>query len=264
MSSVLTFDVMAVMSAGRSLLFTSVAAAALLAGCGTAADRMVGGLDGGGGAAPSDAMPQNSLDSGATDDASAAGDSGEVRDASAEGSRDGSADAADAPLDGARDAASDVAILDSGDDGAPLDGGACTALPNTAPIISAMNVATARPAGTGGTVVDGVYFKTKHSKYTGIGGAAGPAGFTVRETLSVANAASGAASLQSIQSFVAMPDVTERLTLQPLGGGTIALTFICPDYGRISPDPEYSVRVGATTELDISVGLDTIETFTKQ
>jgi hypothetical protein len=177
------------------------------------------------------------------------------------GSHDAPADEAfdAAPADGVArpDAASSEAAPD-------VDSGLCNNVANTAPSVAQMDVASARPAGTGGTILDGTYFKTGDAVYTGPGGASGSTGLGYRETLVVENASSGTALLSSV--FVdsqTQAVTTERLTLTPRGAGSATLVFVCPAYGP--QDVEYSVRVaGGVVELDISIGTDRIETFTRQ
>ncbi len=261
-----------------------------------------GTLDGGSDATlPDGTVPEASDDAGAGNDGSlsdaadggdaakadaadAAGDASKA-DASDGASSDAGSDAASgdaasgdaapgdaAPGDAASDAAgdagsssdagADAVALDSGDDGAPFDGGSCTTLPNTATVILQLDVATDRPVAVGGTIVDGLYFKNRDTIYTGPGGATGATGNVLKETLSVANAASGLATLNSIQTRPGEADITERLTFQPISGGTGTLTFLCPSNGPITT--QYSVRVGVTTELDIYIDPDRIETFQLQ
>jgi hypothetical protein len=181
---------------------------------------------------------------------------------------DGALPGTDAAMDAAGDAgptdggADTGAPSDAADDGAPLDGGECTNITNVGALISQMDVATNRPAGSGGTLVDGTYTKSADTIYTGPGGATGMTGYQTRETLVVSNSASGTSSLLSVQDPVGSSTITERLTFQPTGGGMGILDFVCPSYGPSTVG--YSVRNGATVQLDIFIGNDRIETFTKQ
>lgn len=59
-------------------------------------------------------------------------------------------------------------------------------LTNAAPEIDEMNVAAVKPTPAGGTYMDGTYFLTARSEYTGVGGQSGPRGHKRKETLRVA------------------------------------------------------------------------------
>jgi hypothetical protein len=66
-----------------------------------------------------------------------------------------------------------------------LDGTACpTTIPNGAPVVTQVFVGEPEPLPIGGSIVQGTYFLTAANVYTGVGGNAGPTGFTFQETLS--------------------------------------------------------------------------------
>lgn len=63
---------------------------------------------------------------------------------------------------------------------------ACNALANGAPLVTPAFVASALPAGSGGSIVDGTYFLTANRVYTGPGGTVGPmTGADVRTTYAI-------------------------------------------------------------------------------
>lgn len=119
--------------------------------------------DAGTDASPSDA----GTDSAIPDDGSTGTDA--AADASA---TDAGADAA--PVDAgddsaAQDAGGDSAVADASSDG-PLS---CVAFSPTAPLVELVNVATAMPSFTGGTITPGIYHLLQAITYTGPGGATG-------------------------------------------------------------------------------------------
>ena len=65
----------------------------------------------------------------------------------------------------------------------PGPGGECNSLTNAAPVVDNMFVAADMPAATGGEVVDGTYWKTAVTHYTGSGGKSGPTGTREQTTL---------------------------------------------------------------------------------
>jgi hypothetical protein len=91
-------------------------------------------------------------------------------------SPDGSADALDfdAPLDGPERC---MGVMP------PADAGMCNSLVHEAPIVDVLDVASDAPASQGGTIADGLYFKTASIIYRGPAGHAGPTGMQERTTL---------------------------------------------------------------------------------
>src|SRR4029077_14547108 len=71
----------------------------------------------------------------------------------------------------------------------------------SAPAIQEIQVATAPPAALGGTVVDGTYYLSESIIYTGPGGASGPSGNSIRDTVVIANTASGVATAEEVTSY---------------------------------------------------------------
>jgi hypothetical protein len=125
------------------------------------------------------------------------------------------------------------------------DGGTCNSLANPGQHVEQVDIGTARPAPTGGTMVDGAYVKTRDVIYTGPGGATGATGYFVREALTIVNSGTGQALAESTFTDNA-GTTTERLTFSPTtGGGATTLTFVCPGYGPIPEDlPRASTRGG--------------------
>jgi hypothetical protein len=155
-------------------------------------------------------------------------------------------------------------------DGDADDAGRCNEFsPRVAPDIEQTAIGTERPAATGGSLVDGLYFRTADTVYRP-GESGGPTGLRSREAIYVIDGASASPLLAS--SFVEYgtdetPDfdkpTTERATFVPGAAGAATLTFICPDFGGIATF--YSVRtVGGKTVLAIYRDSDRIETFTRQ
>ena len=186
----------------------------------------------------------------------------------ADGTHDGAVDAtSDASADASVDALGIDVVVDSAGflDSAPDDAGACNTLVNGATQVQQIDIATARPAATGGSIVDGLYFKTSDTVYTGVGGGTGPTGYFVRETLTITNASTGTALLTSTFLVNGVDNTTERITMSPTTStGATTLIFVCPAYG---PSPTfYNVRTGdaGQLELDIYISTDRIETFTRQ
>ncbi len=261
----------------RSLLHGSaalaVALAGVLAGCelSTQFDRGLIAVDDGGSDATLDAPPGSD---GAGNDAAggdgAGGDGAGGDGAGSDSATDADAGTKDAATDGGADAPADAngfdVVVDGAGflDGAGDDGGLCTTLANGAPQVQQVDVAAARPVATGGSFVDGTYFKTSDKVYTGAGGATGPTGYTVRETIAITNSSTGTALLLS--TFIDNGGTTtERITVSPTtSGGAITLTFVCPAFGPSSTS--FNTRTGdaGQIELDIYLSTDRIETFTRQ
>jgi hypothetical protein len=144
----------------------------------------------------------------------------------------------------------------------PGDGGACTSLANIASAIPQMDVAQTIPPPSGGTLVDGLYVKTRDTVYTGAGGASGPTGTMAKETLGISGSATGTARFDSV-FLKGTDEINERITFVPGPGGSGAVNIECPPYGPLSWP--YTVRnTGTTIELDLYTFADRIETFTRQ
>jgi hypothetical protein len=249
----------------RRLAAIAMAVVAALAGCDSSTDTGAAPGGDGGPDATLDAPPGSDgaggSGDGATDGASP-GDADLTKDGAPDATVDGSG-AADASIDaiGADVVVDGAGFLDAAGD----DGGACNTLANPAPLVQQVDIATARPAATGGSLVDGMYLKSADAIYTGPGGATGLTGYTVHEALLITNSSTGTALLTSTFIDNAGTTTTERLTVSPTtSSGAMTLTFVCPPYG---PSPTFfNMRTGDAGEivLDIFISTDRIETFTRQ
>lgn len=244
-----------------AVLLPALGFASATAGCevATTFDRSL--IDGGD-AAGGDATLAAPTGDGATEGAVGT-DSGD-----AAGTDTGTDGGADAPSDGAVDAPADTngedVVVDGADFLDAAEGGACNTLTNGAPQVQQVDVAAPRPAATGGSLVDGTYFKSADVVYTGSGGATGLTGYVVRETLAITNSSTGTALLTS--TFIdGSGTTTERITVSPTtSGGATTLTFVCPAFGPSATF--FNTRTGdaGQIELDIYISTDRIETFTRQ
>jgi hypothetical protein len=137
----------------------------------------------------------------------------------------------------------------------------CSSISNTgSPTINVQKVAQALPAGTGGTIRDGIYFQTKYEKYTGLGGETGPTAETHRQTIVVSGAGSGTASVRSATWFGMDPDVQEVFAMV-IGTTTLAVSLQCPDAG----DPVTIPFTASGAEFAIINPTESVvETFTRQ
>jgi hypothetical protein len=116
--------------------------------------------------------------------------------------------------------------------------GGCNSLVNAAPVVAKFQAATNPPAPGGGPIVDGTYYLSQAITYTGPGGASGPLGSTIQDTLVITNAASGTATVQEVTSGDGGADAHASFTLTP--AGTMAtVTITCPS-------PSISVSFGYT------------------
>jgi hypothetical protein len=138
-----------------------------------------------------------------------------------------------------------------------IAGGECNALVNGAPQVTANQVASVAPPATGGTLVDGTYFLTSVTIYTGFGGATGPTGSAESVTLQLASgiAQSVAGSSGSVSH--------ETATLTPTSPTTLTASTTCP-----APKTPTTLSYSATATsffAQSTFGSTTIlEAFTKQ
>ena len=112
--------------------------------------------------------------------------------------------------------------------------GTCNALVNDAPMIVGENIASLPPAPTGGTILDGVYERTRVISYTGAGGASGPATETDRAVVSLMGGV-----FQSVSDSNGSGD-RRHVGTYTTTGTTLRLRETCPSTG-ISPFDGYSV-----------------------
>jgi hypothetical protein len=134
---------------------------------------------------------------------------------------------------------------------------ACNALVNGATAVTKTQVAMAPPTLLGGTVVDGTYFLTDYSIFTGPQGATGPMG-TVQTTLQITGS-----TLQVVNSD---SPPTRTVTLMTSGTGFTAKTSCPSGLGDIlgtytATATSFVVQLGGNADA----GTPTVqETFTKQ
>jgi hypothetical protein len=104
---------------------------------------------------------------------------------------------------------------------------ACNSLCNTAPSISVLSYSGTAPAPTGGTILDGTYFLSSKTQFTGgDSGADGGAGYSEQETV-VITTSGGVTELQDIQSSNGGPAQTLAFSLVAQGP-SLYLTALCP------------------------------------
>ena len=117
------------------------------------------------------------------------------------------------------DAAVDV---DAAGDAATADAGRpqCNALANVAEDVSIVASPTAPPPADGGVIADGVYVVRVATLHTGVGGAAGDTGKTVKMTVKVSGA-----QVESV-----FDGVTRSATIV-VDGATLRTTSTCPSQG---------------------------------
>jgi hypothetical protein len=109
--------------------------------------------------------------------------------------------------------------------------GPCNALQNVAPAVIPVWVEGAQPTPAGGTLVDGTYYLTAVSIYTGPGGVSGPTAMMRKMVLVISNAASGTATFQFIDNEnVAGGGTDRRATWTVTPNGTkLVVVGRCPN-----------------------------------
>jgi hypothetical protein len=105
----------------------------------------------------------------------------------------------------------------------PPDIGACHADANTAPVVEVTNVAEERPAFAGGTITDGTYARTSSLVYTGAGGASGPTGERLRQTIRIAGGVA-----RAVYRNEGGPDDRTSFTFSTTGA-EVQFAATCPD-----------------------------------
>jgi len=97
----------------------------------------------------------------------------------------------------------------------------CNDVVNTAPVFAGRMVALSIPMPSGGTIVDGTYYETDYTIYTGPGGATGPEGMNHQFTAVVAGPIVRVAYLTN--------GIQKRYTFTMTTSGTqTTWTFTCP------------------------------------
>lgn len=96
----------------------------------------------------------------------------------------------------------------------------CNSLVNVAADVPIIAAPSAPPPATGGAIADGTYVVTRATVYTGIGGAAGPTGKSVKMTVTVAGA-----NVESV-----FDGVTRSATIA-MAGTMLESTTTCPGTG---------------------------------
>jgi hypothetical protein len=136
--------------------------------------------------------------------------------------------------------------------------GSCNTIAHSGSNIAITQVAEATPTAAGGTLVDGTYVLTARQIYTGVGGATGPTGEMRRQTLVISNAASGTATVHSIQSRNGGADSRETLTAMP-SGTTFAMTRVCPP-----PSASGAFMYTATGSTLLTIDNNRVDTWMRQ
>lgn len=139
---------------------------------------------------------------------------------------------------------------------------ACNTLANGASSISVQQVAQNPPSAGGGPIVDGTYFLTDATIYTGPGGPTGPGG-TTQTTIQITGS--------TVQVVVADGQPPSRTTTLATSGVSFTSTDTCPDTAVQSGSYTATTTSTSTTFVVIldggtdDAGARTlVETFTKQ
>ncbi len=157
-------------------------------------------------------------------------------------------------------AACDGAPPAAAPDAGTLDGGApaphdCHDLPNTAAPVQSIQVAEPRPDGEGGPIVDGLYHRVANTIYTGAGGATGPFGDPIAETLDVR-----AGIVQHVSTTARGGNRT--ILGYTTDGASITLTFQCPDPDGSPPIFYYTATATSLTLLGWTAGVGPVLHYT--
>lgn len=108
------------------------------------------------------------------------------------------------------------------------EGGICSELLNTGPLVDRLAVIGDPPISTGGTIVEGTYDLTDYTVYIALGGLGGPTGVTAKSTISV----TGNEIEQITETGGNTPVKVERkVSAYSVNGSAIAMTAICPAAG---------------------------------
>ena len=141
---------------------------------------------------------------------------------------------------------------------------ACNAINNGALLINEMNVATAAPTASGGTVQNGTYFQTLSSVYTGPGGTVGADGHTEQQTLVISGATASTATIQAVDSSDGKAAGRGTFTAA-ISGTSLVLTTTCPAGSQNPKVYDFSVSTDGTVFTLVHTGTQaSSQTFTKQ
>lgn len=108
------------------------------------------------------------------------------------------------------------------------DGGVCNAVANIGAAVTAVNVASAPPTATGGTIVNGTYVLTAVRAYTGPGGASGPATGTASTTMVITGAGTAAMRFETITETSEGRTIRSTMSVAYTSATTLTQTPICP------------------------------------
>jgi hypothetical protein len=163
---------------------------------------------------------------------------------------------------------SDAAAGDSGanplddggsDDGGSEDAGACNTVPNAAAAVAETEVASAQPAPTGGILENGTYHLTKYEIHTGVGGAAGPTGTSIKHVIVVSGAGTGTVTMEVVRSKDGGMD-SRGVLMGASSGTSFDFTIACG--GMATGSLGYTVT--GTGFQFVDAANTNVQTFTKQ
>jgi hypothetical protein len=158
---------------------------------------------------------------------------------------------------GADDASPDAS--NASDASTSADAGGCSGLPDTASAVTEQYSATAPPNATGGSLLDGTYFLTGATLYTGPGGATGATGRTRKATLQLSRNAYLYSSDDDGISY-------QQAGMVAPSGSALMGTVTCPA-GAPAPFTSFSVTSTGFIELAPNYSGTTatfVHTWTKQ
>ncbi|HYO70012.1 MAG TPA: hypothetical protein VEU33_28445, partial [Archangium sp.] len=114
-----------------------------------------------------------------------------------------------------------------GDGGVP---GACSDVANLGPLVSQVQVASNAPAPGAGALSSGTFVRIADALYTGPGGASGPSGKQMRQTLEIAATSASTGTIQ--EYYEDLGDTPERKAYTfSTSGASLSLNLTCPGPG---------------------------------
>jgi hypothetical protein len=141
--------------------------------------------------------------------------------------------------------------------GASGDAGLCNNVPEIGYRVTQMNVPSAPPAATGGTIVDGTYILTSFSIFTGQGGSSAPTGHWEQQEIVLSGNGPVMQSANLTDSYPTW--LHENFSFAP-AGTNINVAQTCPTAGPPTAYP-YSA---SPTFLQIFVQSNALTTYGKQ